>query len=99
MHVQACLDSKKVSVFMNRSFDMCAKCGSIEDAEKIFNSMPTCDVVLCNMMILGFVKCRQTQKALGLFQQCEWVQLVATTFVGILNACASIETLEEGRCD
>jgi hypothetical protein len=51
------------------------------------------------MMILEYVKCRQTQKALGLFQQCEWVQLVATIFVGILNACASIEALEEGRCD
>ncbi len=99
MHVQACLHSKNVGVFVNRSLDMCAKCGSIEDAEKIFNSMPTCDLVLCNMMILGYVKCRQAQKALGLFQQCEWVQLVATTFVGTLNACASIEALEEGRND
>ncbi len=95
----ACASSKKVGVFMNKSFDMCAKCGSIEDAEKIFNSMVTCDVVLCNMMILGYVKCRQAQKGLGLFQQCEWVQPVATTFVGTLNACASIEALEVGRRD
>jgi hypothetical protein len=87
MHVQACLHSKKVGVFMNKSFDMCAKCGSIEDAEKNFNSMLTCDVVLCNMMILGYVKCRQAQKELGLFQQCEWVQPVATTFVGTECMC------------
>jgi pentatricopeptide repeat protein len=51
-------------------------------------------------MILGHVKCGQGQKALELFHQMqqEGVQPDSVTFVGVLNACASIIVLEEGRC-
>ncbi len=79
--------------------DMYAKCGSIEDAWKLFNSMATHDVVSWNAMILGFVKCGKAQKAWDLFQemQREGVQPVAVTFIGVLNACSDLCTLEEGR--
>ncbi len=51
-------------------------------------------------MTLGHIKCWQGQKALQLFQQMqqESVQPNSATFVGVLNTCASIVTLEEGRC-
>jgi pentatricopeptide repeat protein len=51
-------------------------------------------------MILGCVKCGQGQKALELFQQMqqEGVQPNSVTFVGVLNACASVLALEDGRC-
>ncbi len=51
-------------------------------------------------MILGHVQCRQGQKALELFEkmQQEGVQPDFVTFVGVLNVCASILALEEGRC-
>jgi pentatricopeptide repeat protein len=51
-------------------------------------------------MILGHVKCGQGQKALELFRQMqhEGVQPNSVTFVGVLNACASIIALDEGRC-
>ncbi|KAH9549386.1 hypothetical protein CY35_10G016600 [Sphagnum magellanicum] len=79
---------------------MYAKCGSIEDAWRVFNKMPSRDVVTWTAMILGHVKCRQGQKALELFQQMqqEGVQPNTVTFVGVLNACASVVALEEGRC-
>jgi pentatricopeptide repeat protein len=32
--------------------DMYAKCGSIEEAWRVFNSMPKCDVLAWNAMIL-----------------------------------------------
>jgi pentatricopeptide repeat protein len=50
-------------------------------------------------MILGHVKCGQGHKALELFQQMqqEGVWLNSVTFVAVLNACASIVALEEGR--
>ncbi|CAM6012288.1 unnamed protein product [Sphagnum balticum] len=48
---------------------MYAKCGSIEDAWRVFNKMPSQNVVTWSTMILGHVKCGQGQKALGLFQQ------------------------------
>jgi len=37
----------------------CAKCGSTEDACRVFNQMPSCDVVIWNVMIFGHVKCGQ----------------------------------------
>jgi pentatricopeptide repeat protein len=51
-------------------------------------------------MILGHVKCGQGQKALELFQQMqqEGVRPDSVTFVGVLNACASVVAIEEGRC-
>ncbi len=51
-------------------------------------------------MIWGHVKCGQGQKALELFRQMqeEGVCPNSFTFVGVLNACASIVAIEEGRC-
>jgi hypothetical protein len=46
---------------------MCAKCGSIEDVQKMFKKLSSRDVVMWNTMILGHMKCGQGQKALELF--------------------------------
>ncbi len=80
--------------------EMYPKCGSIEDAWRVFNKMPSQNVVTWSTMILGHVKCGQGQKALGLFQQMqqEGVQPNSVTFVGVLKACASMVAIEEGRC-
>ncbi|CAM6029922.1 unnamed protein product [Sphagnum balticum] len=80
----------------NGLVEMYAKCGSMEEAQRIFNNMTTHDVVAWNAMILGHVKCGQGQKALEFWQQMqhEGVQPAPVTYVAVLNACA---TLEEGR--
>jgi len=51
-------------------------------------------------MILRHVQCGQGQNALGLFQEMkqEGVDPNSVTFVGVLNACATVLALEEGRC-
>jgi len=88
-------------VFVGNSLvDMYAKCGSMEDAQRVFNKLPSCKVVTWNDMILGHVKCGQGQKALELFRQMqqEGVQPDPITFLWVLNACASVVALEEGRC-
>ncbi len=61
--------------------------------------MPTRNVVTWTAMILGYVKHGEGHKALKLFQQMQWeaVQPNPVTFVGVLNACASVVALEEGR--
>ncbi|KAH9532406.1 hypothetical protein CY35_19G091900 [Sphagnum magellanicum] len=78
---------------------MYAKCGSLEEAWRVSNKMPSRNVVMWNTIILGLVKCGQGQKALELFYQMPWegVQPDSVTFVGVLNACASVFALEEGR--
>ncbi|CAK9196087.1 unnamed protein product [Sphagnum troendelagicum] len=83
----------------NSLIDMYTKCGSIEDAQRVFNRMSTRNVVSWSAMILGHVKCGQGQKALELFQQMklEGVEPNHVTFVAVLNACASVMALEEGR--
>ncbi len=79
--------------------DMYAKCGSIKDAGCVFDKMLSRDVVIWTAMILGHVKCGQGQKALELFRemQQEGVQPNSVTFVVVLNACASMVALQEGR--
>ncbi len=79
--------------------DMYAKCGSIEDAWRVFNRMPMHNVVAWNALILGHVQCGQGHKALELFQQMqqESVEPDKVTFMGVVNACASVAALEEGR--
>ncbi len=100
IHAQIIQSGCELDVFVGNSLvDMYAKCGSIEDAWKVFNRMPTRDVVVWNAMILGCVKCGQGQKALELFQQmlCQGVEPDAIAFVGALNACANVGALGDGR--
>ncbi len=88
-------------VFVGNSLvDMYAKCGSIEDAWRVFNKMPSRNVVTWNAMVLGHVKCGQGQKALELFQQMQqkFLRPNSVTFVGVLKACANVAVIEEGRC-
>ncbi|CAK9193539.1 unnamed protein product [Sphagnum troendelagicum] len=90
---------QKVAFVGNSLIDMYAKCGSMEDAKRVFNKLPSRDVVSWNVMIFGHVKYGQGQKALELFRQLqeEGVQPDFMTLVGVLNACASVVALEEGR--
>jgi pentatricopeptide repeat protein len=100
-HEQIIQSGCESDVFVGSSLvDMYAKCGSIEDAWRVFNKIPCRDVVTWTAMILGHVKCQQGQKALELFRQMQWegVWPNSVTFVGVLNACASVVALEEGRC-
>jgi pentatricopeptide repeat protein len=81
--------------------DVQNNCGSIEDAWRVFNKMPSRNVVTRIAMILGHVKCGQGQRPLELFHQMqqEDVRPDSVILVGVLNACASMVALEEGRCD
>jgi pentatricopeptide repeat protein len=100
VHDQVIASGWESDVFVGSSLvDMYAKCGSLEDAQRVFSKMPTQDAVTWIVMILGHVKCGQGQKALELFRkmQQEGVRPDSVTFVGVLNACASIVALEEGR--
>ncbi|CAK9866876.1 unnamed protein product [Sphagnum jensenii] len=101
IHAQLIQTGCEPDVFVGTSLvDMYAKCGRMDDAERVFNNMPSRAVVSWNAMILGHVRCAQGQKALVLFQQMQekGVRPDSVTYVGVLNACASVVALEEGRC-
>jgi pentatricopeptide repeat protein len=79
--------------------DMYMKCGSIGDAQNLFQNMPTTDVILLNVVLFGYLKCGQGQKALALSRQMqeEGVQPEGVTFIEFLNVCGSAVVLEDGK--
>ncbi|KAH8961247.1 hypothetical protein BDL97_05G040900 [Sphagnum fallax] len=75
------------------------KCGSKEDACQVFNQMPVRNVVSWTAMISGSAQQGYAEDALDLFQQMqqEGVKPNKVTFISVLNACASLSALEEGK--
>jgi pentatricopeptide repeat protein len=100
IHEQVIQAGFEHDVFVGNSLiDMYAKCGSMDDAWRVFKKMPSLTVVSWTAMIFGHVKCGEGHKALEVFQQMQQagVKPNPVTFVGVLNACASLVALEEGR--
>lgn len=80
--------------------NMYAKCGSLKDAEAMFNLLPKWDVVSWNSMIGAYAVLGMVEKALEFLDlmQRENVKPNKVTFVNILVACASHATiLHEGQ--
>ncbi len=98
-HKQVIHSGSESDVSVSSSFVVYAKCGSTEDAWRVFNTMPSHDVMPWTAMIQGHVKCEKGQTALELYQQMRRgaVEQDPHTFVAALNACASVDALEEGR--
>ncbi|KAJ7548566.1 hypothetical protein O6H91_07G017400 [Diphasiastrum complanatum] len=79
--------------------DMYAKCGCTEDARELFNNMSERDVVSWNAMIAGYAQNGLGKEALALYEQMkqEGLQPDNVTFVLLLQACASLAALEQGK--
>ncbi|KAH6824289.1 Tetratricopeptide repeat superfamily protein [Perilla frutescens var. hirtella] len=78
--------------------DMYSKCGSLEEARKVFNGIKDKDVVVYNAMIGGYASHGFTKDAINLFKEMPQVGLHPTdiTFIGILSACAHSGLISEG---
>ncbi|XP_077242518.1 pentatricopeptide repeat-containing protein At2g13600-like [Tasmannia lanceolata] len=81
--------------------DMYSKCGEMNDAFRLFQSMPEKDFVSWNGIICGFAQNGEGMKALELFD--EMVRSDQTmiapnqvTFVGLLSACSHCGLVLEG---
>ncbi|CAM6034879.1 unnamed protein product [Sphagnum compactum] len=82
----------------NALIDMYAKCGSLVDARKVFDTMPQRDVVSWTVMIDALSQHGCGEEALELFGQMEeeGVQPDAITFIGVLSACSHAGLVNEG---
>ncbi|KAJ7298365.1 hypothetical protein O6H91_Y001800 [Diphasiastrum complanatum] len=101
IHVQVVRSGYETDGFMGSCLiDMYCKCGSMIDAHKLFDNMPMRPVVSWNALIAGYVKCGQGEKAIELYQklQSENLKPDRITYVGVVNACADLGALEQGRC-
>jgi pentatricopeptide repeat protein len=75
---------------------MYCKCGSLDDAFKLFNDMHTRDIVAWNAMISGYAQHGDGGKAIKLFEKLKDEGLIpnSITFVAVLTAC-----IHTGLCD
>eukprot|EP01018_Ginkgo_biloba_P024547 Gb_02194 [translate_table: standard] len=82
----------------NALIDMYAKCGSIEDACHVFDSMPRRDVVSWTAIILGYAMHGYGKEALQLFEQMQHSAMNPdhVTFIGVLSACCHAGLVDEG---
>ncbi|TKY55660.1 Pentatricopeptide repeat-containing protein ELI1 [Spatholobus suberectus] len=78
--------------------DMYCKCGSLEDARKVFDGIEGKDVVAWNSMIMGYGIHGFSDEALQLFHEmcCVGVRPSDVTFVAVLTACAHAGLVRKG---
>ncbi len=99
VHEQTIESGCESDVFVGNSLvDMYAKCGSMEDACKVFNKMSSRDVISWNAILAGFAMHGHGNKALEHFKQMceEGVVPNDVTFVCILSACSHAGLVDEG---
>ncbi|KAF3441285.1 hypothetical protein FNV43_RR15198 [Rhamnella rubrinervis] len=88
------------SLSVDNSFvAMYAKCGCIEDANKVFDSMCVRDVITWTALIVGYAQNGKGKDSLQFYDQ-----MIATgtnpdfiTFIGLLFACSHAGLVENGR--
>ncbi|KAM7520153.1 hypothetical protein LguiB_019115 [Lonicera macranthoides] len=79
--------------------DMYSKCGSVEDAYKVFESMRDRNVFSYSSMIVGFAMHGCANAAINLFQEMVKTDIKPNrvTFVGVLTACSHAGLVDQGR--
>ncbi|XP_058074751.1 pentatricopeptide repeat-containing protein At4g39530-like [Magnolia sinica] len=82
----------------NSLVDMYAKCGSIRDSSKVFDTMVIRDVVSWNAMVSGYAQHGCANKALELFEQMqrEGIQPDHITYIAVLSACSHVGLVDKG---
>eukprot|EP01018_Ginkgo_biloba_P017091 Gb_24879 [translate_table: standard] len=78
--------------------DTYAKCGSIKNAQKVFDKMPRRSVVSWTAMIVGYAMHGCGKGALQLFEQMKHCGLKPdhVTFIGVLSACRHAGLVDDG---
>ncbi|KAH7298002.1 hypothetical protein KP509_25G022800 [Ceratopteris richardii] len=78
--------------------DMYLKCGSLLDADTVFEDLAIKDVISWSAMILGYADQGHGQKALNLYSDMlsEDICPNKLTFLGVLKACWLVENLRQG---
>ncbi|XP_057852128.2 pentatricopeptide repeat-containing protein At3g24000, mitochondrial [Cryptomeria japonica] len=86
-------------VIWNNLLNMYVKCGAMEDARQMFESIPERDVVSWTVIIGGYSRCGRGEEALKMFSDMLLlgVKPGRFTFASILRGCATMGRLERGK--
>ncbi|XP_071717734.1 pentatricopeptide repeat-containing protein At2g03880, mitochondrial-like [Rutidosis leptorrhynchoides] len=103
MQVHGCIvkGGFDANVFVESSLvDMYAKCGSLNDAKIVLESMKVEDVISCNAMIVGYVRQGFKQEALILFKKMHTknMKIDDYTYPSVLNSFASLNDAKSIKC-
>ncbi|RWW85930.1 hypothetical protein BHE74_00005365, partial [Ensete ventricosum] len=95
---QSSIDLSKAHVLATL-IDMNSKCGNMERAASLFESMPNKDLICCCSLMQGYSLHGAGDKAVGLFRQMREEGLVpdSITFTVVLAACGRAGLVDEGR--
>eukprot|EP01018_Ginkgo_biloba_P008626 Gb_28769 [translate_table: standard] len=99
VHVCIITSGYQIDVFVGSALvDMYAKCGSIEDARKMFDNMLARDVVSWTAMIVGYAMHGYGKEAIKVFEQMQHsgTKPDHITFVGVLSACCHAGLVDDG---
>lgn len=79
--------------------DMYGKCGVLENARKVFDTMPERNVIAWNSMIASYVQNGMNEEAIEVFHdmRVEVMELTHVTVSSFLSASANLNALVEGR--
>ncbi|CAN1230093.1 Pentatricopeptide repeat-containing protein DOT4, chloroplastic [Linum grandiflorum] len=82
----------------NSLMDMYAKCGSMEDASRLFMKMPTKDLVSWTAMIAGYGMHGLGKEAVEAFRRMrqEGIEPDQVSFISVLYACSHSGLVDEG---
>ncbi|KAF8405870.1 hypothetical protein HHK36_007948 [Tetracentron sinense] len=82
----------------NALIEMYAKCGSIDQACRLFDQMSDRDVISWSTMIGGLANHGKAREAIELFAEMQKAEVEPNniTFLGLLSACAHAGFLDEG---
>ena len=84
-------------ILENTLLNMYSKCGSMNEAQSIFDTMQSKDIVSWNAMIAGYGQNGEARKALEVFKEMEMqmVQPNSVTFVALLNSFSHVGLVDE----
>ncbi|MCL7037902.1 hypothetical protein MKW94_029125 [Papaver nudicaule] len=100
LHSQVIKSGQSCDVIVTSALvDMYGKCGSIEDAEEVFESSVSRDKISWNTMICESSQHGYGKKSLETFKSMlnEGIQPDEITFIGVLSACSHVGLVEEGK--
>lgn len=98
--VHACIiktESEPNIVLESSLVDMYVKCGTIEDARRVFDKMPERNVVSWTAIIAGYGRYGDSKEVFMLFEQMQQLGLKPNyvTLLAILNACSHAGLVDE----
>ncbi|KAH7297152.1 hypothetical protein KP509_26G056100 [Ceratopteris richardii] len=79
--------------------DMYTKCGSMDEAQRVFDNLPIRNVVTWSVMIAGYTELGHGHAALTLFDKMlqEGIKPDGVILACLLKACGSIKSVEHGN--